>query len=80
MVIFRALERLRGRSPARDNVDLCRSVAGAAGVEASPFERVVRHVRGQTKLAPSEAGPVLDAYLHGVEGVVRFLDGFAVQG
>jgi hypothetical protein len=80
MVIFRAVERLRGRAPARDNTDLCRSVAAAAGVEPQPFERVVRHVRGEAKLAPADAGAVLDAYLRGVEGVVRYLDGFAAQG
>ncbi len=80
MVVFRGVERLRGRTPSRDNVELSRSVAAAAGVDAESFVRVVRHVRGEQKLAPSDAPAVLDAYMNGVDGVVRFLDGFAAEG
>lgn len=80
MVIFRAVERLRGESPSRDNAALSRSVAGAAGVDAEPFLQVVRHVRGEVKLAASAAPAVLDGYVHGMEGVVRYLDRFTVEG
>lgn len=80
MVVFRAVERLRGVTPSRDNLELSRSVAAAAGVDAEPFLRVVRHVRGETRLAPADAPGVLDGYLHGVEGVVRWLDGFTAEG
>jgi hypothetical protein len=75
MVIFRAVERLRGETPSRDNVALSRSVADAAGVDGTAFERVVRHVRGETPLAAADAPAVLDGYLAGMEGVVRYLDG-----
>jgi hypothetical protein len=74
MVIFRALERLRGETPSRDNVALSRSVAGAAGVDSTAFERVVRHVRGEARLAAGDVPAVLDAYLAGMEGVVRYVD------
>ncbi len=80
MVIFRAVERLRGDTPSRDNVELSRSVSGAARVEADPFVRVVRHVRGESKLAPVDAPAVLDGFLRGMEGVVEYLDRFAAQG
>lgn len=80
MVLFRAVERLREVTPSRDNVELSRSVAAAAHVDAEPFVRVVRHVRGETKLAAADAPGVLDAYLHGLEGVIRYLDAFAAQG
>jgi hypothetical protein len=80
MVIFRAVERLRGETPSGDNVALSRSVTAAAGIPSSPFERVVRHVRGDTPLTPADAADVLDAYLAGMEGVVRYLDSLAGEG
>ncbi|MDE3053747.1 MAG: nucleotidyltransferase domain-containing protein [Gemmatimonadota bacterium] len=80
MVMFRAVERLRGVTPSRDNAELSRSVAAAAHIDAEPFLRVVRHVRGESRLAPGDAPGVLDGYLHGMEGVVRWLDGFAAEG
>jgi hypothetical protein len=80
MVIFRAVERLRGVTPSRDNVELSRSVATAAGVDPEAFARVVRHVRTETKLAAADAPTVLDAYLRGMEGVIRYLDGFPAEG
>src|ERR1043166_2454112 len=41
MVIFRAVERLCGRVPSKDNAVLSTSVATAAGVDAQPYVRVV---------------------------------------
>ncbi|MGH7668074.1 MAG: nucleotidyltransferase domain-containing protein [Gemmatimonadaceae bacterium] len=80
MVIFRAVERLRGVTPSRDNVELSRSVAGAARVDADVFVRVVRHIRGEAKLAPADAPAVLDGFLQGMEGIVGYLDRFTTQG
>ena len=80
MVVFRAVERLRDETPSRDNVELSRAVAAAAGVEADAFVRVVRHVRGEARLAPADAPTVLDGYLRGMEGVVGYLDRFGSQG
>lgn len=76
MVIFRAVERLRGQTPSRDNVELSKSVAAVAGTDADAFVRTVRHVRGETRLAPADAPPVLDGYLRGMEAVAAYLDRF----
>jgi hypothetical protein len=54
-------------------------VARHAGFEAEPFVRVVRHVRGEAKVAPAEAGEVLAAYLAGVERLVAHLDRIHTQ-
>jgi hypothetical protein len=80
MVIFRAVERLRGETPSRDNVQLSQSVAAAAGVDSAAFVRVVRHVRGEAVLAPADAPSVLDGFLGGMEGVVEYLDRFDATG
>jgi len=80
MVIFRAVERLRGETPSRDNVELSRAVAGAARTDADAFVRVVRHVRGEARLAPVDAPAVLDGFLRGMEGVVEYLDRFGDGG
>jgi hypothetical protein len=77
MVIFRAVVRLHGETPATDNIALCGTVAGHAGFDAGPFERVVRHVRGEQAMGTAEAGAVLAGYLHGMEQLVRHLDRFS---
>lgn len=74
MVLFRAFLRLHGEKPPGDNVALSEAVAKRAGFKADAFVSVVRHVRGEAKLASSEAGPVLHDYLLGVERVARYLD------
>lgn len=80
MVIFRGVERLRGETPSRDNVELSRAVSGAARVEADAFVRAVRHVRGEARIPPVDAPPVLDGFLKGMEGIVEFLDRFPAEG
>lgn len=74
LVLFRATIRLEGRSPARDPIAVCRDAAAIAGFDPAPFERVVRHVRGIEKLKLPDVGPVLDAYVRGVERLVGHLD------
>ena len=74
MILFRAVLRLHKETPPTDYEALSLSVARHAGFDADPFVRVVRHVRGQTKLAKEEAGAVLAAYLTGVERLVAHLD------
>ena len=76
MVIFRAVIRLHGGVPAKDNIAVSQSVAGYARVDAAPFERVVRHVRGEQAIAPADAGAVMAGYLGGMEAVVAHLDRF----
>jgi hypothetical protein len=77
MVIFRAVVRLEGVTPPSDNIGLSEAVARAAGFDASPFARVVRHVRGEQNLGTADAPAVLAAYLAGMEKLVEHLDRFA---
>jgi hypothetical protein len=74
MVIFRAFLRLHGEKPSTDNLAVTDAVARRAGFDATPFARVVRHVRGEGKLPASEAGTVLAGYLRGMEQLVAYLD------
>jgi len=76
MVIFRAVIRLHGGVPAKDNIAVSQSLAGYARVDAAPFERVVRHVRGEQTITPADAGAVMAGYLGGMEAVVAHLDRF----
>ena len=79
MVLFRAVLRLHGESPSTDYEALTQAVARRAGLDAEPFLRVVRHVRGQAKLGTGEAGDVLPGYLAGVERLVAHLDVFDTE-
>jgi hypothetical protein len=76
MVIFRAVIRLHRGSPPTDNVAVAKAVSERAGFDAGPFERVVRHVRGEQQIAPDDAGTVLGGYLRGMELLVEHLDHF----
>ena len=76
MVLFRAVLRLHGERPEGDNATLAQRVAGLAGFDAAPFVRAVRHVRGESKLAGGDAGPVLAGYLTGIERLNGYLDGY----
>ena len=74
MVIFRAVERLHGSTPPTDYDRLSRDVATRVGFDVAPFARVVRHVRGETKISSSEVAPVLAGYVDGMNQLVRYLD------
>jgi hypothetical protein len=74
MVIFRAVVRLRGGSPPTDYEALARDVGALAGFDPEPFLRVVRHVRGTTRLPHGEAGATLAGYLTAVDMLVTWLD------
>jgi hypothetical protein len=77
MVLFRAVLRLHGERPEGDNVALAERVGALAGFDAAPFVRAVRHVRGESKLAASEAGAVLAGYLTAIERLNGYLDRYA---
>ena len=79
MVIFRGALRLHGVTPPTDREALCREVAARAGLDAEPFRRVVRHVRGEEALPKAVAGGVLASYLAGMERLVAHLDQLAVE-
>jgi predicted nucleotidyltransferase len=76
MVIFRAVVRLHAATPPTDNLTLSKAVAEYAGFEPAPFERVIRHVRGEQKVAADDAGTVLGGYIGGMEKLVEHLDRF----
>jgi hypothetical protein len=74
MIVFRAFLRLHGDKPPSDNVALAEAVGRRARFDAAPFVRVVRHVRAESTLKPSDAGAVLAGYLQGTEKLVSYLD------
>ena len=76
MVVFRGVARLHGDVPPQDYAELSRSVAAKAGFDVAPFERLVRHVRGEAKIPRPEARQVLAGYLAGMESLVAYLDRF----
>ncbi|HKW11499.1 MAG TPA: nucleotidyltransferase domain-containing protein [Gemmatimonadaceae bacterium] len=77
MVIFRAVLRLEGGVPAKDNIAVSQAVARHADFDATPFERVVRHVRGEQSIGANEVGNVIAGYLDGMGKLVEHLDRFA---
>ena len=76
MVIFRAVLRLHGQRPPAGHEAVSRETARVAGLDATPFVRVVRHVRGEEKLQGPAVGETLGGYLAGVQALVRHLDTF----
>lgn len=79
MVIFRAMIRLGGERPPSDNVLLSTAVAERVGCDAGPFNRVIQHVRGEKRMATTEAGEILAGYLSGLQRLVAYLDQYAPQ-
>jgi hypothetical protein len=80
MVVFRAVERLNGATPAADNETLSRDVARRAAFDAEPFVRVVHHVRGTGAIPAAESTAVLEGYLRGAERLARYLDRYTDAG
>jgi len=78
MVVFRGVSRLSGDSPPTDNEALVASIAAKGGFEASPFSRVVRHVRGTEKMVARDVEPVINGYLEGLQRLVGYVDRLAV--
>lgn len=76
MALFRAIVRLRGETPSKDEVDVATSVAKLIGAEAAPFVRVIQHRRGNVPLKSADASAVLSGCLEGLQRVVRYLDQF----
>lgn len=78
MVVFRGVSRLGGDSPPIDNEALVASIAARGGIDAAPFTRVVRHVRGTAKLSSRDAEPLIAGYLDGLQRLVAYVDRLAV--
>lgn len=77
MILFRAVVRLHGDTPPTDYEALSRVVAERSGFDPEALVRVVRHVRGQTKIRAGEVPKALGEYLLAVEHLVQHLDRFA---
>lgn len=80
LALFRAVVRLRGETPPRDDVELAAAVAKLAGCDAAPFSRVVRHRRGSVTIKPAEAASVAAGCLDGLQRVVAYLDQYRARG
>ncbi len=74
MIVFRAFLRLHELAPPADNVSLAEAVAREGKIDATPFIRVVEHVRGKNSLKTADVGPVLASYLRGMEQLVAYID------
>jgi hypothetical protein len=80
MVVFRATLRLDGVKPPADNAELSREVGARAGLDAEPFIRVVRHVRGDLPMRPADSSAVLAGFIRGAERLVGYLDSHTAAG
>lgn len=74
MVLFRAVVRLDGGTPAAENMALARQTASLVHFDPAPFERVLRHVKGDDKLSAGDAESLLGGYAAGLEQLVQHLD------
>ncbi|MEP6990491.1 MAG: nucleotidyltransferase domain-containing protein [bacterium] len=79
MVLFRAVLRLKGEVAGKDGAANAARVAELAGFNALPFQRAVRHHRGEVGISTGEASDLLSQYLSGVERLDAYLDTFSTQ-
>ena len=77
MVLFRATLRLHGEDPPTDYVALSTQLAARGALNADPFVRVVKHVRGAEPLREDEVRSVLAGYLAGAQQLVAHIDQLA---
>ncbi|HEY6088324.1 MAG TPA: nucleotidyltransferase domain-containing protein [Gemmatimonadaceae bacterium] len=76
MVIFRGISRLHGQAPSQDYEELSRQLAARAGFSPDPFMKVIRHVRGTSKIPRESASRILEGYLSAMERLVAYLNEF----
>ena len=77
MVIFRAVCRLHGESPAPDNARLVEQVARFAQLDAVPFQKAIRVAKGESGAVPNaEALATTAGYVGGMEQLVSHLDAY----
>lgn len=77
MVIFRAVCRLHGVTPAGDNTKLVDQVAKLAQLDPEPFHRAVTVARGGGGVPASEALATVGGYVGGMERLVSHLDRYS---
>jgi hypothetical protein len=76
MVIFRAVCRLHGETPAPDNGRVVEQVARLAELDAAPFQKAVSLARGESAVPAAEALATAAGYVGGMERLVRHLDAY----
>jgi hypothetical protein len=76
MVIFRAVCRLHGQTPERDNAQVIHQVAGLVQLDPMAFHSAVRLARGENAVSTADALGVTAAYVAGLERLVSHLDRF----
>lgn len=76
MVIFRAVCRLHGETPAPDNARLVEQVARFAELDPMPFQKAVRVSKGESAVPAAEALVTTAGYVGGMERLVGHLDAY----
>lgn len=79
MIIFRALVRMHGGTPPKDNAALVEAVARQVQLDAAPFVRVIKHVRGESTMKATDAASVMGGYMRGMEQLVAYLDRYEAK-
>jgi hypothetical protein len=73
-VLFRAVLRLVGRTPAQTPKTLVHETAEAAGLDASAFDWVLDKIVGHNVQALKAHDPVGDHYVQQIEQLAQFID------
>jgi hypothetical protein len=76
MVIFRAVCRLHGETPAPDNARVVEQVARLAQIDPVPFQKAVRVAKGESAVPNAEALATTAGYVGGMERLVGHLDAY----
>lgn len=79
VALFRAVVRLHGERPPSDEAGVVERTGTLAGFDATPFARVVRHVRRESMLQAGEARAVLAGYLVALEQLIAHLDQYRAR-
>jgi predicted nucleotidyltransferase len=74
MVLFRAAVRLHDETAPTDYLLLAQRVGELAGLDATPFARVVRHLRGSERIPPDGVPAVVDGYLAGASRLAAYVN------
>lgn len=75
MVLIRAALRLAGEAPPADSLAMLEMVPARLGFDAGIFRRVLRHARGDERIAADAAVQAMEDYLAGANALARWVDG-----
>jgi hypothetical protein len=79
LVLLRAALRLAGEDPPADSFAMLDRVQARTGLNVEVFRRVVRHRRGEAKLAGDDAVRAAEEYLAGATALARWVDQQGVE-